>query len=77
MIMLNPTIVAIAHIAEAQAHRTGREENDPRAWLYSDASWSDRRLFDWAYTAASLRRSGLDDLAVYAESRAAEIMARE
>ncbi len=76
MIMLDRTIVATAEIAEALANRTGREENDPRAWLYRDASWSERRLFDWAYTAAALRRSGMEAEAAYADSRIAEILAR-
>lgn len=58
--MADGTVVATARRAEAEANaRGGRvSENVPSRWLGVDASWRQRRLFDWAYLMAELDRQG-------------------
>lgn len=70
MIQSDRTICATAGRAEVEADRYGREENIPAKWLGIDATWRERRLFDWSYLACAARRSGQRTLAEYAEQRA-------
>lgn len=57
MIQSDRTIAATAERAEVEAHAYNRvSENNPRAWLGRDATWRERRLFDWHYIAAEARR---------------------
>ena len=76
MIQSDRTICATAERAEAEAHRYNREENRPVAWLGADATWRERRLFDWRYLAAQARRSGDLAIVLHAEQRAAEFVIR-
>lgn len=69
MIQSDRTICATADRAEVEAHRYGREENRPLAWLGVNATWRERRLFDWSYLAAQARRSGNKMLEIYALHR--------
>ncbi len=54
--LADATICATAEIA-ARSARNNVSENNPRAWLGPDASWTERLLFDWAYLEATCRLS--------------------
>lgn len=64
---------ATARRAEAEAARTGKNENNPRAWLGIDATWKERRAFDWQYLACESERCGQLEIAKYAQMRADEL----
>lgn len=72
MIQSDRTIAATAERAEVEGARYGREENRPAHWLGVNATWRERRLFDWRYLAASARRSGMVWIETYALERAKE-----
>lgn len=67
-----PFIKAAAGRAEAEAHRYNRNENNPFDWLGVDATWDERRVFDWYYLAATYERSGDIWMAAYCRMRGDE-----